>query len=268
MVTDWTQFWRRVTEIAVNAVEERLATFRVDLGRGQGVYAHTHTDYAPSGAQYLVGASASAPVGAVVVPHLGQSPDALPASPTAYDDEFDAATLDPKWGWVNQGSATATLSHSYLHLAVPGAADTQVRAVVQAVTGNWTLTARVALVGRLAANCGAGLCLRDNGTGKLVLLQLNHGGILVTYMNSATSEDSTPATGPASYGYGWQYLQVQATASDLVFRYSPTGTTWVTLATLSRTAWLASITHAGLFANSNASTYPQTLVADFIRKSS
>lgn len=80
-----------------------------------------------------------------VWPALANHPDRPPATADAKDDEFDGASLNTSlWTWDNQGTAAATQSNSLLFLKSQAAPDTNLRSIIQAVSGaSWTYAAKI-----------------------------------------------------------------------------------------------------------------------------
>lgn len=145
----------------------------------------------------------------------------------AFSDDFDGSSLDGKWGWVNQGDATYSVAGSRLLLtqASHGASDDIKMIVQDAPAGTWKIQMKVALEWELDAGAYpfAGLCLYESGTGKIELLGVNwRAG--VNYLNhmryNSTSSYASSGWSNQRFPYGIYYIQIEKTATDLVWAIS------------------------------------------------
>lgn len=182
-------------------------------------------------------------------PQLNLSPDRPPASPNAKDDEFDAVSLDAKWTWVNQGSATASLSKSWLAIALPptGATSTHsMTGIFQALpAGTPTITAKIGpAVAQNAANIGttrAHLALRESGTGKITTFGLTGYGDVrgmpafgVTNWTNETTSASQALIENVITG-AFAYVRINYDGTNVAYSYSPNGVTFVQVFTQVKT---------------------------------
>lgn len=98
-------------------------------------------------------------------------PDAPPAAPNAWDDEFEADALDPAWSWLNQDGANATPGSRALTLTIPGKVDDGLHCVLKPWSGAGAVRTRVSLSSHhQVANHNGGLVLYNQANGRL----LNH----------------------------------------------------------------------------------------------
>lgn len=120
--------------------------------------------------------------------------DVAPASPSAYDQEFEASSssLPSGWSWVNQSTSTylEQLGSGALDLTL-GAAD-EARAIVRGINtgGSWTLTAKFQhfSIGSTGTLPSRHVVLRDSATGKEMRFSLIVDGTgVVDYYTSATA---------------------------------------------------------------------------------
>ena len=174
---------------------------------------------------------------------ISMGPDWPPASANAMDDEFTAGSLGGAWTWVNQGSATATLSKSILALECPTSASTAWHYIYQAAPSTpWEVQAKCAFLAGFPTNFwSAGLVLSDS-SGKIIhfgpSVNIN---VKVQYYNSPTSFNSSPSGSlPDSSNNALLYLRVKDDGMNLTFWFSMAGSGWHQFAQLSRTAFLAS----------------------------
>lgn len=95
------------------------------------------------------------------------TPDSPPSNPTAWDDEFTAATLDPKWTWTNQTDATAVLTAGALVMTSSSTANSFSILTESAPTGTWTIEAKISMQGieQLQDYDSFNLVVMDSATG-------------------------------------------------------------------------------------------------------
>lgn len=231
---------------------------------------------APTTAAYVVGAADGTLSNEVVVPRYAAHPDAKPASPDAFDDEFDSFA---GWTWVNQGGATATAAGSILGLTAPGASGDNIRQIVRSVGSTpWTVTARVGMLARYSDWLAAGLTARESSTGKFYLFGFSFDSFAVGGSDQRLGLQVAKAAGNTNIGTSaaemrvyapWGYLQIEDDGTTISFRASLDGHHFLTLYSESRTAHLAGgADQVGLGANANSgSSYGVLLTCDWVRKS-
>ncbi|PFH29153.1 hypothetical protein BX604_2925 [Burkholderia sp. JKS000303] len=102
---------------------------------------------------------------------------------------------------------------------------------------------------------GAGIAIRDSGTGKVMCFGLHSQGTGAGYVGVKNYNS------PTSYS-GWQYnaltviippnwIRVRDNGTTMYWDISPDGVLWTNLASFSRTAFLANPNQIGLFVNAN-----------------
>lgn len=164
--------------------------------------------------------------------------DAPPCTPNTFDDEFQwgngtflpGDVNDPLWAWVNQGSATATMTNGAMILAADTTASNSLRMLANSLTlpgTPYTFTAFVDLTSLSAAG-GCTLGLRESSTGKIATTFLfNNVGTGVTQpqmyiaaynWTSATANSSVILYSGVSPAY---YLRIQNDGTNIKFSYSP-----------------------------------------------
>lgn len=245
-----------------------LASFEVILGSGAHVPTARGTSQVPNAA-YIVGERAKGLSNQVVIPKLLTSPDALPASPRSFDDEFDAGTLDGKWSWVNQSTATATLSHSHLTLTTPYSSGAGIRAIVQSISAPFVVVAHISVLHKMDSYPYVGLVLRESGTGKLVTFQITSDNgsptIQVQKWSDATTYVATVFSQKSPTGFA-AYLRITDNNTNYIFEASHNGVSWYIIGTVSRTAYMSGAANQiGLMANVNSGSGDVVLSCDFIR---
>lgn len=189
-------------------------------------------------AEYIVGDSPvpGSLTNAKSWPGLYNHPDIPPASPTTYDDEFDAGSLNARWSWIDQGSATANFSKSWLMLSCPsnGSADHQ-RGIYQSLPGSapWEFAAKI--TGQWP---GAGsfeylceLLLRESGTGKLVTFGVDHNNAIPMALRVVNWTNTTTAVSALFAQTGFDarplYLKVNRTGTALTWSYCFDGVNYI-----------------------------------------
>jgi hypothetical protein len=198
-----------------------------------------------------------------------KSPDTPPASADAMDDEFDAGSLDAKWTWVNQSTATATLSNSCLVLYDPAHSGDNKRYIYQAAPSTpWEFTAKVSLVGKIGNFLSGGLIFSDS-TGKIIEYSMGVDGnpmIAVIHYNSPSSFSgyaSTLSPQPISC----MYLKVKNDGTNLIFSFCFDGVGFLPQYSESRTAFLSSgPTRVGLFVDANNTGADALISSDWFRR--
>lgn len=137
-------------------------------------------------------------------------------------DEFSiSGSPDPKWAWVNQGGATATVANGQLRMFDASHGGDQIRFLYQPYSGPIVITAAVWGVLAGYANFQAfGVAARNSSTGKFTLLNYaiaDDPCVRIMHFNSASSfgGDATPIQGCADLG---GYLQFEDDGTNLIFR--------------------------------------------------
>jgi len=168
-------------------------------------------------------------------------PDALPLSPTVYDDEFELTTLDGKWTWLNQGNAVLTVQNGVLQLSSLATGADNVHAIFQGLpTSTWRFTAKITFQGAWNSSpIVTGLFLMDSVSGRMEVfgpVRTSAGTGLNIYRYTATNVYSANVNPQDAPRFG--YFEIESTSTNLIYRYSTDGLTWWTYQTLSRTSFL------------------------------
>ncbi len=179
-----------------------------------------------------------------------------------------SAFTDPtlvSFAWRNQGSATETQRGQSLYLLAPTLSGNSIKGrEIAQPSRPYTIT--IAFVPHLFQvnfnTCGLYFC--DNATGKLVSLILigtNNGipAFQINYYTDVNNFSSNPvsATGISASGPTW--FQVTDNGTNFIFKWSVNGFDFHQLSSLSRTAFLASPSHVGYFAESNNGSWPSAI---------
>jgi len=167
--------------------------------------------------------------------------DAVPCSPDATNDEFGHTfgalgdVNDGMWTWVNQNSATATLTNGMVSISgAPGSEQQQ--CLFQSAPGStpYTYTTvgynNVTIGGSSVIN----LAFRESATGKIVSIgsqiqnSSNSNKLLVGKWTNATTNSTFPVSGSTSSTTNPLYLRVQNTGANTVYSWSPDGVIYQT----------------------------------------
>lgn len=204
------------------------------------------------------------------------SVDSYPSSPDSMDDEFEGTSLDGKWSWCNQSSATATFASGALNLYTPAASGDNLRSIVQPISGSaWKIRAKVAVspIGSLGVNyMGGGLTVRNSTGSKNIVFGpfFASGWKMYADKRTDTSFGSSLANSNLTdYWYRaehWGYLEIELASGVLTFRSSSNGLLWRQIATENVSTYLGSITHVGLMTFIGNGSIPNSLLADWFRR--
>lgn len=122
---------------------------------------------------------------------------ALPAdvhqtSPPAETDEFDDASIDGKWSWVNQGSATIVEQEGYEQLGVPASATDNWRWRIQTAPSTpYTLRARMWIDMAYGSYAEGGIALRRTANSKSLFCGFETTSTWFTAFGANTSDTAT-----------------------------------------------------------------------------
>ena len=171
---------------------------------------------------------------------------------------------------VNAGGATLTQTAYGMVFAENNVGSTtdqcRLAEISPPASGSWTLTMRFEMSFYFAANFPRfGLFARDSATGNIANFWWAPWGIYYAYeqYSSTTAWNSRTAYGGGSGGYTplHKWMRLQYTGTNFVFSISNDGQHWVTITTISSTAWL---THAptgcGIVVNPDNMNYAMNVI--------
>ena len=160
------------------------------------------------------------------------SADTPPGSPSPLDDEFNNPSVDGKWSWVNQGSATIAASpNGYTTLTVTPTNGDNWRMRVQSKSGSFTVTMRYATGFPMANYAATGFVFRNSSTGKFTSYGFGYNSgpnILVQRFNDPTTFSFTPINFGLTTA---QYLKATSDGTTLTFYASLDGVAWTRIGT-------------------------------------
>jgi hypothetical protein len=147
------------------------------------------------------------------------------------------------WSWINQGSATETVSsEGSIILVTPAVGSANLVGRVRSHSASSTITGRFNDRPIGNANSAVGLWMRESSTSKLVVFYIKpNGDVLIENWTNATTFSASGAS--QAHGVGWRpiWLRIEDNSTNLIFSTSYTGfpDTWFQLSSVSRTAFLA-----------------------------
>lgn len=163
------------------------------------------------------------------------TPDSHPASADAMDDEFEGTSLDAKWTWYHQNTASVAFEAGAVKFTATINASEDVGMIGQPLPGGgaWRFRAKLSALTQASVN-NAGLYLHETGTGKILqfgLLDLSGTGtIWVETASSFTGSGSIATSGAAllwplglNYPSTPAYFEIELASGTLHFRLSNTG---------------------------------------------
>lgn len=158
--------------------------------------------------------------------------DSPPASPHAKDDEFNDSSIDSKWSWANQGSATA--SESGTRISITPAGDAYHRCLVQTVpSGNWQVTAKVHWGGDFVSDSYAGIVVLPSTDGGVEALNIGKDSNASPSKLRGERWSSYTSWGAErcliSFGGTWAYLRIKWDGTNLTYYASSDGVSFAKL---------------------------------------
>lgn len=173
----------------------------------------------------------------------------------------------PSWAWVNQGTATLTVTNGVQTLCTPntnGSVSVNMR-MVSAPPAPYTVTALVALLSSSTSTPRTGLAFRESGTGKVVTVGGRDGtNLTVETWTNATSYSGTPFNRDYGSANGLKFIRIQNTGSNLLYEISSDGFVFYTLLSTTLTTFFTTEPdQIGFFAMNNASTSDLTCTSLF-----
>lgn len=176
--------------------------------------------------------------GSVVIPGLKGSADAVPASPSAYDDEFNTTdTTDPIGGWTTLGTSFDALNSnsdaaSHLHMKKIAPGTFQVYGIYKtAPSVPYTVTCKVTDYQKLGGYAQAGLMITETSPGKLFVFGPCSSSGLDWVAGAWASRTSRSSAIESRPGLGWvQYMRMIITSgTNVTCQVSDNGLVWHTI---------------------------------------
>lgn len=155
--------------------------------------------------------------------------DIPPDSAHSKDDEFSDASIDGKWSWRNQGTATIAESRGHQLLTVPTNSGDSLRCREQtAPTGDFTFTAKFPSLLPLENFYASGIYVLNNTNGKFISFgPVSASGTIAIRLRRWTN--TTTFSADLSTGVGSlmpSYLRMVVSGTTIIGYYSMDGLSW------------------------------------------
>jgi hypothetical protein len=209
-------------------------------------------------------------------------PDAPPASPTIYDDEFNGTALDAKWTKINTGTGSdITVGNSRAQLTRATGTQVWTLAVQNRPAAPYQIDAKFTLDARLTNYSYCGLVLRDSATGHFVALRLSFENVGGASPFARLFVDYWNGTGPSQFSGSSTigstivppspliYLRIKDDGTNFILNYSFDGIQWDLGATwtLGRTVFLpGTYDQMGIGIAADNNTQPAQATCDWFRR--
>lgn len=243
-------------------------------------YEETGGVNSPNADEYVLGVTDTVNLpSAVANPTAYYGTDAQPATAGSLDDEFNGSSLNTssRWTWINQGSATATVTKSVVDLNDPTNTGTDNwRVIVQPTpTPPYQVTIKmVPSAGGAPTNFNSpgGIIITDGTTAanKLIYFGFNISSgaqqIVVNHYTNFTTFSATVANLAWTWQPGtWVYLRYNDDGTNVQFSWSTDGIVFHQLFQESRTVFLTPADVGLGLENVNATIFCD-LVCDWFRR--
>lgn len=203
------------------------------------------------------------------------TPDSVPTVPNADDYEFNNTTssLPSGWSWFNQGSSVYSEALGWGGIVIPSQGSDNVRGIVRNLpaAGTYTLTMKISLAGKNAANVYGGPIMRESSSGKMWGFYQRHDGTIggIEYSNVTTVNSTFGTINSNQVWVMGQYLYYRIHKNSAIsfdMQYSPNGVHWLDVQLARNESGFAVADQVGFSLNSNNSQ--QSLIAiDYYRVS-
>jgi hypothetical protein len=165
--------------------------------------------------------------------YIKYDPDEPPETANAKDDEFNDASIDAKWTWANQGTATAEEGGKAGLISITPANDSKYRCLTQAVpAGAWTLTAKVHFGGDFIDDSYAGIVILPATDGAVEALAIGKDGSSATNLRAEKWTNWSTFDSQRKLTY-WNatvcYLKIAWNGTNLTYSISSTGVAYAKL---------------------------------------
>ncbi|MDN7993087.1 hypothetical protein QZM97_23720 [Burkholderia orbicola] len=164
---------------------------------------------------------------------------------------------------VNGASSTIAQQNWGVEMSTPSQAGEFVTAIVMSAPSTpYQCVVRLKVVPLLTAFNGAGIVLRDSGTGRLQAFGLHSqftgtGFVGVKNYNSPTSFNAAQYSTLGLY-VPPPWIRIRDDGTNLYWDISNDGSYWLNLTSFARTTWLANPNQIGLFVNANQAAIAAT----------
>jgi len=175
--------------------------------------------------------------------------DMPPAISHPMDDEFADTVLDGKWSWINQGTSTWTENGSYGSMDLLSGGDHTRLLVQEAPAGDFTVTAKLTVLGPKSNYFNFGLCLYNSANSRRIVFgkcsRSGYSGIQAIKFTSNTAYSSD-----AYLNGGWDsifiYVRIRKVGTSYYLDLSYDGDFWWQIFTETISNFLSAISHVGV----------------------
>lgn len=182
---------------------------------------------------------ASVPAGAQQPPDIGNGPDIIPASPTVYDDEFTAGSLDAKWTQFNATGLTTAFLKDRIILKNTSTGGVPSGIYQVAPSPTWEFTAKCHIACLPAAYELGGIAAIESATNKVGWVGFYISGGTLIALNTARGNNSgvnTQITSFTASFNGAVYLRIKYDGTNVIYSVSSDGVAWVQVTSEAKTA--------------------------------
>ena len=177
--------------------------------------------------------------------------DEPPSTPNAMDDEFDGTTLNSKWSWLDQGSATIDLNGKYLKMNMFSSSDNN-RMIIQPIpTVPFEVTAKIRMYIPNFNWATFGITIYNSANNKRGILGIGTvSGNSRAHLIQFTSATAWNADTWSINGFGdpsaVHYVKVTFNTTSFSFYLSSDGDEWIFIGTDTYSRWIGAVTHVGI----------------------
>jgi len=191
------------------------------------------------------------------------------------DDEFEAASLNPKWTQQNSPSSI-TFADGCLQLVDASNSPNDIGALEQAIAGPFKIRAKVTQACGAIDNRG-GIYVRNSGTGNMYAFGVHFSTGATFYVNRQTNfsgagvlnqfSGTTGLAGQYQTGRPWHYYEIEYDGTTLFFRLSHSGTdgSYQTVFSVAAASFLGTPNAVGVFSDRGTATVTP-MVCDWFRR--
>jgi hypothetical protein len=165
--------------------------------------------------------------------------DTHPGSPAAIDDEFEGGSLSGSW--TQLASPSITISKGSAVFTHTGTGADVYQAIVKATPSTpYTVGAKIVWA-TLTQGGAAGMMLRESSSGKMIILMIQSGNVIVQWRTSSAFNSNrftiSILGSPVVDGLP-KYFAIGDDGTNLSYQVSWDGISFITLASEGRTAWM------------------------------
>ena len=240
------------------------------IGQGSQTVNNSASSSGGSGdltAEYIIGATDSNLTNASVNPHFYTSPDAMPSSPTTYDDEFPGSSLNARWTVFDSTTKmTKTVAANQLVLASTDTSGVGAGIYEAAPSPTWEFTAKIIFTGIPSAYNLGGIAAFESSTGKLAYCGFYNDGTASTNMKWVVDHGTKGGAINSIISTQYQantpgYFKIRYDGTSMFYSMSVDGQTFWQIYTEAKTAaFTTAPDQIGIVIGPFANTFKMTVV--------